>query len=81
MNYPSGNRDFDRFEENNHDNISVNVYNIVQFEGKKTIVLHRRTTLIGAEHHINLLKIDDDKGKFHYVSFYQRVRQTNWQSN
>ena len=34
MNYPSGNRDFDRFEENNHDNISVHVYNMFQFEGK-----------------------------------------------
>jgi hypothetical protein len=67
MKYPSGNRDFDRFEENNHDNISVNVYTIFEFEGKETIVLHRRTKIIGAKHHVNLLKIDGDKGKIHYV--------------
>ena len=30
-------------------------------------MLHRRTKIIGAEHHINLLKVDDDKGNFHHV--------------
>ena len=38
-------------------------------------MLHRRTTIICAKHHVNLLKIDDDKGKFHYVLFYRRLRQ------
>ena len=67
MKYPCGNRDIDRFEESNNNLVSVNVYNTFEFEGKETIVLHRRTKVVGAKHHINLLKIEDDNGKFHYV--------------
>jgi hypothetical protein len=65
--YPAGNRDFDRLEEHNNKLISVNIYNVFEFEGKETIVLHRRTKVVGAKHHVNLLKIEDEKDKFHYV--------------
>ena len=65
--FPVGNNDIDKFEENNNGLISVNVYEIFDFNNKKTIVLHKRTKTINAEHHINLLKIDDEKGKYHYV--------------
>ena len=81
MNYPSGNRDYDCFEEHNRDNTPVNVYNIFQFEGTETIVLHRITQIIGAEHHISLLNIDDDEVKFHdvFIKDYDKLvgNQTN----
>ena len=67
MSYPSGNRDFDRLEENNNNFLSVNVYTLFEFQGKETILLHRRTKVLGAKHHVNLLKIEDEQGKFHYV--------------
>ena len=67
MSHPAGNKDFDRLEENNNRFISVNIYNVSEFEGNETIVVHRRTKVIGAKHHVNLLKIEDEKGKFHYV--------------
>ena len=35
MSYPAGNRDFDRLEENNNKFISVNIYNLFEFEGKE----------------------------------------------
>jgi hypothetical protein len=67
MKFPSGNRDFDRFEENSNDNVPVNVYSKFEFEGEETVVLHRITKVIGAKHHVNLLKTDDDKGKSHHA--------------
>ena len=67
MSYPAGNRDFVRLENNNNKFISVNIYNVFEFEGEETIVLHRRTRVIDAEHHVNLLKIEDGKCKCHYV--------------
>ena len=47
--------------------LSVNVYQEYHHYGQSTIVLHRRTKVINATHHIDLLKIEDDSGKFHYV--------------
>ena len=67
MKYPAGNRDIDRLEANNDGVLSVNVYQEYNHYGKSTIVLHRRTKVVNATHHVNLLKIDDDSGKFHYV--------------
>ena len=67
MSYPAGNRDFDRFEETNKNSISVDIYNIFEFEGTSTIVLHRRTNVVGAKHHANRLKTEDEKGKCNHV--------------
>jgi len=47
--------------------ISVNVYEIFNFTDKNCIVLHRRTNVYNSKYHVNLLKIDDNKGKYHYV--------------
>ena len=46
--HPAGNKDFDRLEENDNKLISVNIYTVFEFEGKETIVLHRRTKVIRA---------------------------------
>jgi hypothetical protein len=78
MAYPAGNRDIDRFEESNNGLISVNVFEECKFldgitsdrigaKSIETITLHRRTKIFNAKYHINLLKIVDDNGKFHYV--------------
>ncbi len=71
----------DKFEEINNGLISVNVYEIFDFNNKKTIVLHKRTKTVNAKHHVNLLKISNDKGKYHYVYIknYDRLigNQTN----
>jgi hypothetical protein len=67
MKYPAGNRDIDRFEESNNGSISVNVYEVCDKLNSNSIILHRRTKTINAKYHINLLKIYDDAGKFHYV--------------
>ena len=48
-------------------------------------MLHRRTKIVGAKHHINLLKIEDEKGKSHYVLIkdYDKLigSQTNKDTN
>ena len=67
MKYPAGNNDIDRFEEDNKGLISVNVYTEYKHFETSTIVLHKRTKTVNAKHHVNLLKIEDDTGKHHYV--------------
>ena len=81
MKYPAGDKDVDRFEENNPGVISVNVYEEMELNGKQAIVLRRRTKVINAKYHVNLLKISDGNGKFHYVYIkdYDKLvgKQTN----
>lgn len=51
------------------------------FNGTSSIAIHRRTETINAKHHISLLKIEDDDGKYHYVYIkgYDKLvgKQTN----
>ena len=65
MSYPAGNRDCDRLEESNNKYISVDIYKLFEFGGKETVVLHRRTKVIGAKHNVSLLKIENEEGKSH----------------
>ena len=64
MKYPCGNRDIDRFEENNKGLLSINVYHEFDYDGKSSIAIHKRTKTVNAKHHISLLKIEDDTGKY-----------------
>ena len=60
MKYPTGNNDITRLEETNEGIISINVYEEVgmsQDGNIKTIVLHRRTNILNAKYHIDLLRI------------------------
>ena len=79
MKYPCGNRDIDRFEENNKGLLSINVYHEFDYDGKSSIARHRRTKTINAKHHISLLKIEDDNGKYHhvYVKKYDKLMWKN----
>ncbi len=85
MKYPAGNSDIDRFEDSNKGLISVNVYEEFKHFDKSSIILHKRTRTLNAKHHINLLKIEDETGKCHYVFIkdYNKLigSQTNGDSN
>jgi hypothetical protein len=67
MKYPAGNRDIDRFEESNNGLISVNVFVECDKLDGDSIIIHKRSKVVNAKYQINLLKIVDDDGKFHYV--------------
>ena len=81
MNYPAGDRDIDRLEDGNRGVLSINVYEEIELNGNKSIALHRRTHLANAKHHVNLLKIDDGKGKYHYVYIKDYSRLVGSQTN
>ena len=50
MNYPCGNHDIDRFEENNKGLLLINVYHEFDYDVKSSIAIHRRTTKITASY-------------------------------
>jgi hypothetical protein len=92
MAYPAGNRDIDKFEEANNGLISVNVYSeCTQLESQtsdrigakssETIKIHRRTKILNAKYHINILKIMGENGKFHYVYIKDYDRLVGSQTN
>ena len=65
--YPCGNRDIDRFEENNKGLLSVNIYHEFDYNGTSSIAIQRRPKIVNAKHYISLLNIEDHSGKYHYV--------------
>ena len=80
INFPSSNRDIERLEENNQGRISVNVYHISDELQENTILLYRRTQVVNAEHHIDLLKLEEgNKSHYVFVKDYNRLigSQTN----
>ena len=82
MKYPASSRDIDRFEEHNKNAISVNVYEIqTKLQSEGSITLHRRTHVINAKYHINLLLTDDGNGKNHYVYIKDYDRLVGGQTN
>ena len=81
MKYPCGNRDIDRFEENNKGLISINVYHEFDFDGQSRIAVHRKTKVINAKHHLSLLKIEDESGKHHYVYIKDYDKLVGCQTN
>ena len=66
VNFPASNLDIDVLEQNNEGKISINVYYIDDQDGKQSILLYKRTTVVKATHHIDLLKITDGNNH-HYV--------------
>ena len=78
VSFPSTSIDIDQLEENNKDEISVNVYSISP--DSETILLNRKTKVLKAKTHIDLLKIEeDDKSHFVFIKDYNRLisKQTN----
>ena len=66
VNFPSGNRDIDRFEENNK-LVSINVFEPDDCLNDNKIILHSGTKNRNAKYEIDLLKIYDEDNHYHYV--------------
>ena len=66
--FPTGNRDIDRFEENNNGLVSINLYEVDDTLNDDKIISVRTTKRKDAKHHINMLRIyDDNTNNSHYV--------------
>lgn len=80
--FPTGNGDIDRFEENNHSLVSINVYEVDDILNDGKVISVRTTKVREAKHHINLLRIyDDDSNNSHYVVIKNLSRLLNKQLN
>ena len=65
MKYPCSRKDIDRFEELNSGLVSINVYK--QFNEEEQVKPDRTTKIKNAKYHVNLLIIEGDDNKYHYV--------------
>ena len=80
INFPSSNVDIDTLEQNNEGVVSINVYALDEEDGKESVVLYRKTEVVRATHHIDLLKLQDgDNYHYVFVKDYNRLigSQTN----
>ena len=76
VNFPTGNRDIDRFEENNK-SVSINVFEPDDCLNDNKIILHRGTKNRNAKYEIDLLKIYDE-----YINYQlNKCRLLNCQSS
>ena len=80
VNFPNGNRDIDRFEENNK-LVSVNVFEPDDCLNENKIILHRGTKNRNAKYEIDLLKVYDEDNNYHYVLVKNKCRFLNCQSS
>ena len=80
VHFPTGNRDIDRFEENNK-SVSINVFEPDDCLNDNTIILHRGTKNRNAKYEIDLLKIYDEDNSYHYVLVKNKCRLLNGQSS
>ena len=80
VNFPTGNKDIDRFEENNK-SVSINVFETDDCLNDNKIILHRGTKNRNSKYEIDLLKIYDENNNYHYVLVKNKSRLLNCQSN
>lgn len=81
VNFPTGNRDIERFEENNAGLISVNVYEIDEVLNDDKAIIRYRTKVRHAKYDIDLLRIFDEDGKSHYTVVKHISKLLSSQSN
>lgn len=81
VNFPAGNRDIDRLETNNNALISINLYEPDDLLNEKKIIKTKSTKIRNAKYHIDLLKIYDQKDRYHYVLIKNIGRLLNCQMN
>ena len=79
--FPTGNRDIERFEENNAGLISVNVYETDDVLNDEKVIISYRTKVKNAKYEIDLLRIYDEEGKSHYTVEKNISKLLNTQSN
>ena len=80
VNFPIGNRDIDRFEENNK-LVSIDVFEPDDCLNDNKIILHRGTKNTNAKYEIDLLEVYDEDNNYHYVLVKNKSRLPNCQSN
>ena len=80
VNFPTGNRDIDRFEENNN-LVSINVFEPDDCLNDNKIILHRGIKNRNAKYEIDLLKVYDEENDYHYALVRNKSRLLNCQSN
>ena len=80
VHFPTGNRDIDRFEENNK-SVSIHVFEPDDCLNDNKIILHRGTQNRNAKYEIDLLKIYDEDNNYHYVLVKNKCRLLNGQSS
>ena len=80
VNFPTGNTDIDRFEENNK-SVSINVFEPDDCLNDNRIILHRGTKNRNAKYEIDLLKVYDEDNHYHYVLVKNKCRLLNCQSS
>ena len=73
VNFPTGNRDIDRFEENNK-SVSINVFEPDGCLNDNKIILHRGTKNRNSEYDIDLLKDYDEDNNYNYVLVKNKCR-------
>ena len=66
VNFPTGNRDIDIFEENNK-LVSINVFEPGDCLNDNKIILHRGTKNRNAKNETDLLEVYDEDNNYHYV--------------
>ena len=79
--FPTGNRDIDRFEENNKGLISITVFEVDDVLNDEKVIKHRTTKIKYAKHHIDLLKVYDENNISHYAIIKSISRLLNCQIN
>ena len=80
VHFPAGNRDIDRFEENNKI-VSINVFEPDDCLNDNKIILHRGTKNRNAKYEIDLLKVLNEDNNYHYALVRNKSRLLNCQSN
>ena len=80
VNFPTGNRDIDRFEENKK-LVSINVFEPDDCLNDNKIILRRGTKNRNAKYEIDLLKVYDEDNNYHYALVRNKSRLLNCQSN
>ena len=67
VNFPAGNKDIERFEENNDGLMSVNIYETDDVLNDDKVIITYRTKVRNAKYDIDLLKIYDENNNCHYT--------------
>ena len=78
VNFPPGNKDIDRFEENNT-SVSINVFEPDDCLNDDKNILHKGTQNRNAKYETDLLKVYDEDNSDHYV--LDKCRLLNCQSS
>ena len=78
--FPTGNRDIDRFEEDNK-LVSINIFETDGCLNDNNVIIHSCTKERNAKYAIDLLNVYDEDNNYHFVLVQNKSRLLNCQSN